>query len=71
MGSTYISLNINENSVLRTAMQGYAGSHGVLIIQLLGHLIVKLIPFEVFTALTMKNAVFWNVASCRYCINRG
>jgi hypothetical protein len=25
--------------------------------------------FEVFTAVTMKNAVFWDVAPCRYCIN--
>jgi hypothetical protein len=26
--------------------------------------------FEVFTAVTMKNAVFWNVAPCRSCVNR-
>jgi hypothetical protein len=25
---------------------------------------------EVFTALTMKNAVFWDVASCIFCVNR-
>jgi hypothetical protein len=25
---------------------------------------------EVFTAVTMKNAVFWNVAPCRSCVNR-
>jgi hypothetical protein len=28
------------------------------------------VRFEVFTAITMKNAVFWNVAPCRYCVNR-
>jgi hypothetical protein len=28
------------------------------------------VRFEVFTAVTRKNAVFWNVAPCRYCINR-
>jgi hypothetical protein len=28
------------------------------------------IRFEVFTAVTMKNAVFWDVAQCRYCVNR-
>jgi hypothetical protein len=26
--------------------------------------------FEVFTAVTMNNAVFWDVAPCRYCVNR-
>jgi hypothetical protein len=26
--------------------------------------------FEVFTALTVKNAVFWDVAPCRYCVIR-
>jgi hypothetical protein len=25
---------------------------------------------EVFTAVTMKNAVFWHVAPCRFCVNR-
>jgi hypothetical protein len=30
----------------------------------------KLVKFEVFTAVTMKNAVFWDVAPCRYCVNR-
>jgi hypothetical protein len=25
---------------------------------------------EFFTAVTMKNAVFWNVAQCRSCVNR-
>jgi hypothetical protein len=28
------------------------------------------VRFEVFTAVTMKNAVFWDVAPYRYCINR-
>jgi hypothetical protein len=28
------------------------------------------IRFEVFTAVSMKNAVFLDVASCRYCVNR-
>jgi hypothetical protein len=28
------------------------------------------IRFEVFTAVTMKNAVFWDVAPCRSCVNR-
>jgi hypothetical protein len=28
------------------------------------------VRFEVFTAMTMKNAVFWDVASCRYFLNR-
>jgi hypothetical protein len=31
------------------------------------HLFVR---FEVFTALTMKNAVFWDVAPCRSCVSR-
>jgi hypothetical protein len=26
--------------------------------------------FEAFTAVTMKNAVFWDVAPCRSCVNR-
>jgi hypothetical protein len=25
---------------------------------------------EVFTVVTMKNAVFWDVATCRSCVNR-
>jgi hypothetical protein len=28
------------------------------------------IRFEVFMAVTMKNAVFWDVAPCRSCVNR-
>jgi hypothetical protein len=28
------------------------------------------VRFEVLTAVTMKNAVFWDVALCRYCVNR-
>jgi hypothetical protein len=28
------------------------------------------VGFEVFTAMTMKNAVFWDVAPCRSCVNR-
>jgi hypothetical protein len=28
------------------------------------------VRFEVFTAVTMKNAVFWDVAPCRACMNR-
>jgi hypothetical protein len=31
---------------------------------------VSSIKFEVFTAVTIKNAVFWDVAPCRYCVNR-
>jgi hypothetical protein len=28
------------------------------------------VRFEVFTAVTMKNAVFWDVTPCRPCVNR-
>jgi hypothetical protein len=28
------------------------------------------VRFEVFTAVTMKNAVFWDVAPCSFCVNR-
>jgi hypothetical protein len=28
------------------------------------------VRFEVFTAVTMKNVVFWDVALCRYWVNR-
>jgi hypothetical protein len=28
------------------------------------------VRFEVFTAVTMKNVVFWDVALCRSCVNR-
>jgi hypothetical protein len=28
------------------------------------------VRFEVFTAVTMKNAFFWDVAPCRYFVNR-
>jgi hypothetical protein len=31
----------------------------------------KFVRFEVFTAVTMKNAVFRDVASCSSCVNRG
>jgi hypothetical protein len=30
----------------------------------------RFVRFEVFTAVTMNNAVFWDVASCKYCVNR-
>jgi hypothetical protein len=29
-----------------------------------------LVRSEVFTAVTMKNAFFWDVAPCRFCVNR-
>jgi hypothetical protein len=29
-----------------------------------------LVRSEVFTAVTRKNAVFWDVAPCRSCVNR-
>jgi hypothetical protein len=35
-----------------------------------GRIILQLVRFEVFTAVTMKNAVFWDVVSCRSCVNR-
>jgi hypothetical protein len=28
------------------------------------------VRFEVFVAVTVKNAVFWDVALCRYCVNQ-
>jgi hypothetical protein len=28
------------------------------------------IRFEVFTAVNMKNVVFWDVPMCRFCVNR-
>jgi hypothetical protein len=28
------------------------------------------VRFEVFTAVTMKNAVFWDKVPCRSCVNR-
>jgi hypothetical protein len=28
------------------------------------------VRFEAFTAVTMKNVVFWDVALCRSCVNR-
>jgi hypothetical protein len=31
---------------------------------------IKFVRFEVFTAVTMKNAVFWDVAPCKYFVNR-
>jgi hypothetical protein len=29
-----------------------------------------IVRFEVFTSVTMKNAVFWDVAPCIFCVNR-
>jgi hypothetical protein len=29
-----------------------------------------IVRFEVFTAVTMKNAVFWDMELCRTCVNR-
>jgi hypothetical protein len=37
---------------------------------LLKNYCLKLVRFEVFTAMTINNAVFWNVAPCRYFVNR-
>jgi hypothetical protein len=31
---------------------------------------LDIVRSEVFTAVTMKNAVFWNVAPCSFCVNR-
>jgi hypothetical protein len=30
---------------------------------------VEVVRFEVFTAVTMKNAVVWDVAPCRSCVS--
>jgi hypothetical protein len=30
----------------------------------------QIVRSEIFTAVTTKKAVFWDVASCRYCVNR-
>jgi hypothetical protein len=30
----------------------------------------RFLRFEIFTVVTMKKAVFWDVAPCRYCVNR-
>jgi hypothetical protein len=32
--------------------------------------IAIVVRFEAFTAVTMKNIVFWDVALCRSCVNR-
>jgi hypothetical protein len=29
-----------------------------------------IVRFEIFTAVTMKNAIFWDVALCRSCVNQ-
>jgi hypothetical protein len=31
---------------------------------------IEFVRFEVLTAVTMKNVVFWDVALCRFCVNR-
>jgi hypothetical protein len=31
---------------------------------------MNVVRFEVFTAVTMKNAVFWDMTPCRSCVNR-
>jgi hypothetical protein len=28
------------------------------------------VRFEVFTTVTVKNAIFWDVAPCRFCVNQ-
>jgi hypothetical protein len=30
----------------------------------------EIVRFEAFTAVAMKNVVFWDVALCRSCVNR-
>jgi hypothetical protein len=34
------------------------------------HLSYSCVTFEVFTSVTMKNAVFWDMGPCRSCVNR-
>jgi hypothetical protein len=31
---------------------------------------VLLVRFEVFTVMTMNNVIFWDMAPCRFCVNR-
>jgi hypothetical protein len=31
---------------------------------------MEIVRFEVFTSVTMKNTVFWDVALCSSCVNR-
>jgi hypothetical protein len=33
-------------------------------------ILLKVVIFEIFTAVTMKNSVFWDVALCRSCVDR-
>jgi hypothetical protein len=38
-------------------------------IKLIAELNIIGVRYEVFTAVTMKNAVFWNVTPCGFCKN--
>jgi hypothetical protein len=40
------------------------------VIQTQWHKVLNYVTFEIFTAVTMKNAVFWDVTSCGSCKNR-
>jgi hypothetical protein len=46
------------------------GNNGVFIFYEGGKEVSSRLRFEVFTAVTMKNAVFWDVKPCGCCKNR-
>jgi hypothetical protein len=48
-----------KEKLIQEATQRAWGSHKPIFLK-----------FEVFTEVNMKNAVFWDVAPCRSCVNR-
>jgi hypothetical protein len=58
---------LRAGKVRRSGVNFYTISGGCSVTNMKTH---DLINFEVLTAVTMKNAVFWDVAPCRSCVNR-
>jgi hypothetical protein len=55
-------------SVLATYMHGYYIARGRSC-NILPVIMLHAVRFEAFTAVTMKNAVFWDVTPCDSCTN--
>jgi hypothetical protein len=63
-------VSVNQNIPGRVVLFNayHAGDH--MMILHCDELKKKDVRFEVFTAVTMKNGVFWNVTPCGSCKNR-
>jgi hypothetical protein len=64
----FVLLRTGSSDGLFRSLKNFGFRKCQILFDLMSH--YYFIGFEVVTAVTMKNAVFWNLAPCRSCVNR-